>query len=91
MGYLWIFLDILRVFNDATLVFSGVYYPTAHLFLLESLNIVGTLDEHADSDDPNDIVLLEAITVMKVKWLNYFREIHLLYLIAAVFDPRFKL
>ena len=84
-------LDILRVFNDDTLVFSGVYYPTAHLFLLESLNIVGTLDEHVDSGDPNDIVLLEAITVMKVKWLNYFREIPLLYLIAAVFDPRFKL
>ena len=86
-----IFLDILKVFNDTTLIFSGDYYPTAHLFLLESLNIVGTLDEHVDSDDPNDLVLLEAITVMKVKWLNYFREIPLLYLIAAVFDPRFKL
>ena len=84
-------LDILKVFNEATLIFSGVYYPTAHLFLLESLNIVGTLDEYLESNDSNDIVLLEAITVMKVKWLHYFREIPLLYLIAAVFDPRFKL
>ena len=55
------------------------------------MNIVGALDEHVESSDPNDIILFEAITAMKVKWLNYFREIPLLYLIAAVFDPRFKL
>ena len=85
------FLDILKVFNDANLIFSGVYYPTVHLFLLESLNIVGTLDEHVESSDPNDSIFFEAITAMKVKWLNYFREIPLLYFIAAVFDPRFKL
>ena len=91
MGYLWKFLDILKVFNDATLIFYGVYYHTAHLFLLESLNIVGTLDEHVESNDPNDFILFEAITGMKVKWLNYFREIPLLYLIAAIFDPKFKL
>ena len=84
-------LEILKFFNNATKNFSGVYYLTTHLFILESLNIVGTLDKHVDSRDSNDIILFEAVNVMKRKWLNYFRGISLLYLIATVFDPRFKL
>ena len=60
-------LDILKVFNDVTNIFSVVYYPTTHLFIFESLNIVGTLDEHVESSDHNDIILFEAINVMKRK------------------------
>ena len=67
-------LEILKFFNNAIHIFSGVYYPTTHLFIFESLNIIGTLDEHVESPDPNDIVLFEAINVMKRKWLHCLRD-----------------
>ena len=57
-------LSILKIFNDVTNIFSSVYYPTSNLFLIECLNIVGTLHEHANSENENDIVLFGTITVM---------------------------
>ena len=47
-----------------TNIFSGIYYPTSNLFFVECLNIVGTLHEHANSENENDIVLFGAIPVM---------------------------
>ena len=38
-------LELLRVFNDATTALSGVYYPTTHLFLIQSVNIVGAFSD----------------------------------------------
>ena len=39
----------------------------------------------------NDLVLFESITKILKKWLNYYRNIPLLYLVATVFYLRFKL
>ena len=39
----------------------------------------------------NNIVLFGAITVKMQKWLNYYKNIPLLYLVAIVFYPKFKL
>ena len=74
-----------------TNIFSGVYYPTSNLFLVECLNIVGTLHEHANSTNVNDLILFEVINVMLKKWLNYYKNISLLYLVTIIFYPKFKL
>ena len=57
-------LSILKVFNDTINIFSGIYYPKSNLFIVECLNIIGTLHEHANSENENDIVLFGPITVM---------------------------
>ena len=41
--------NLLKVFYNATNNLSGVYYPTTHLFIIESLNIVGVF-AHCESD-----------------------------------------
>ena len=82
--------NILKVFSDATNNFSGVYYPTSNIFMLECLNIVGTLHEVQNSEDIDNLILYDCIKTMRLKWLIYFKEIPPLYLIATVLDPRFK-
>ncbi|KAK3229790.1 hypothetical protein Dsin_001671 [Dipteronia sinensis] len=79
-------LELLRVFNDATNALSGVYYPTTHLFLIQSVNIAGAI-----SECELDIQLSQCVATMKTKWLNYYEEIPIIYLLASCFDPRFKL
>ena len=79
-------LNVLRNFNNATYTLSGVYYPTSHLFLNEAVNIIGALQEAEQ-----DILLQEAVSLMKTKWLNYYKIIPELFLVACFFDPRFKL
>ena len=37
--------QLLKVLNNATTTLFGVYYPTTNLFIIETLNIVGTFDE----------------------------------------------
>ena len=65
---------------------SGVYYPTTHLFIFESINIAGAFC-HCESD----ISIREVVHAMKQKWLDYYAEIPNIYLIAMIFDPRCKL
>jgi hypothetical protein len=79
-------LEILKVFNDATFSFSSVYKPTAHLFLFEACNIMETL--HETQVEYN---LQLSISEMSSKWLSYYKNIPPIYLVAMVFDPRFKL
>ena len=55
------------------------------------MNIIGTLHAHASSENVNDIVLFGAITVMLQKWLNCYKNIPSLYLVAIIFYPKFKL
>ena len=37
--------QLLKVFNDTTNTLSYIYYPTTNLFIIESLNIVGTFND----------------------------------------------
>ncbi|KAK2634305.1 hypothetical protein Ddye_029097 [Dipteronia dyeriana] len=53
-------LELLRVFNDATNALSGIYYPTTHLFLVQSVNIAG-----AFSDCELDVQLSQCVAAMK--------------------------
>lgn len=77
---------LLQVFNDAYKALSNIYYPTAHSFFVEALNVVGALSEHE-----NDELLSSCVAVMKAKWLEYYRNIPVIYMIALCFDPRCKL
>ena len=56
--------NILKILYSATNSFSGVYYPTSNIFILECLNIVGTLHEVENSDDSVNAVLYEYIAKM---------------------------
>jgi len=55
-------LELLRVFKDATDALSGVYYPTTHLFLIQSVNIVGAIE-----DCELDVQLSPCVAAMKTK------------------------
>ena len=78
-------LKLLKCFNDATFLLSGVYYPTSHVLLYECVNIADVMHEHE-----NNTVLSSCITSMRDKWLKYYREIPSLNLLACVFDLRTK-
>ena len=55
--------QLLKVFNDATTTLSSIYYPTVNLFMVEALNIVGTLYDCISQDED----LKPCILVMKSK------------------------
>ena len=58
-------LDILKVFNDATNILSGVYYPTSNIFLLTCLDIVGVLADPNDDDFDDTMDLTKCIKSMR--------------------------
>jgi hypothetical protein len=84
--YCYKILEVLKVFNDATLTFSHVYEPCSHLFCVEALNVASAFYEGRKIPE-----LYDAIEAMKLKWLNYYKVIPDIYLVACVFYPRFKL
>ena len=75
------------MFNDATTIFSDVYYPTINLFMIEALNIVGVLYDCMSQEED----LKSCIEVMKAKWCDYYANILIIYLLKLNFDPRCKL
>ena len=64
-----------------------VYYPTTNLFIIESLNIVDAFYECRSQE----LELKTCIDVMKSKWLDYYANIPIIYLLGLIFDPRCKL
>ena len=79
-------MDVFKVFNDATYTFSHVYKPTSNLFCYTALNIAGALDSGLKV--PN---IVDAVMAMRTKWLAYYKVIPDVFLVAFVFDPRYKL
>ncbi|KAK2646283.1 hypothetical protein Ddye_021478 [Dipteronia dyeriana] len=53
---------------------------------ISSVNIVG-----AFSDCELDVQLSQCVVAMKKKWIQYYKDIPNIYLLASCFDPRFKL
>ena len=83
--------NILKKNSDATNNFSGIYYPTSNIFMLECLNIIGTLHEVENSEDIDNLILHDCIKTMRLKLLAYFTEIPPLYLVTTILDLRFKI
>ena len=79
--------QLLKVFNDATNTLCGVCYRTTNLFMIEALNIVGAFDECMSQE----LELKACIDVMKSKWLDYYANIPIIYLLGLIFDPHCKL
>ena len=73
--------QLLNFFNDATNTLSDIYYPTTNLFIIESLNIVDTFDYCMSQE----LELISCIQVMKSKWLNYYQNIPIIYLLEIIF------
>ena len=68
---------LLKVFNDATNTLSGVYYLTTNLFIIDAFNIVDAFDECMSQE----LKLKSCIDVMKSKWLDYYANIPIIYLL----------
>ena len=79
--------QLLKVFKNAINTLFGIYYPTTNLFIIETLNIVGVFDEYMSQEH----ALKPCIKVMKSKWLNYYNNILVIYLLGLVIDPSSKL
>ena len=72
--------QLLKVFNDATNTLSGIYYSTTKLFMIETLNIVGTLYDCISQDED----LKSCILVMKSKWCSYYSNIYTINLFIRI-------
>ena len=79
--------QLLKVFNDVTNTLSVIYYHTTNLFIIESFNIVGTFDEYM-TQEPE---LVSFIEIIKSKWLDYYQNILIIYLLGIIFDQCYKL
>ena len=64
----------------------GIYYPTTNLFIIESLNMIGAIDDYMTQK----LELVQCIEVIKSKWLDYYQNIPIIYLLGIIFDPRYK-
>ena len=64
-----------------------IYYLTTSLFIIEVFNIVSTLYECMSQKSE----LKPCIEVVKSKWLDYYANIPVIYLLGLIFDPRCKL
>jgi hypothetical protein len=79
-------LDFLEIFYESTVVLSGVYYPTSPLVLHHLLEIISHL--HEGEKDQN---LIAVVYPMKLKYLNFWKDIPMLYSFAFILDPRGKM
>ena len=79
--------QLLKKFNDIINTLFGIYYSTTNLFIIESLNIVVAFDD-CMSQEPE---LVPCIQVMKYKWLHYYQNISIIYLLGIIFYSRYKL
>ena len=73
--------QLLKVFNDVTNILFSIYYLTTNLFIIENLNIIGAFD-NCMSQKPE---LIPCIKVMKYKWLDYYQNIPIIYLLKIFF------
>ncbi|KAL6552579.1 hypothetical protein OROHE_007943 [Orobanche hederae] len=79
----------LEAFNDATLIFSGVNYPTSNLFRPEVWKIRQILNEK--SGDGNVDFVKKLALKMREKFDKYWGDCSLLMAMGAVLDPRYKM
>jgi len=78
------FCNLLGIFDKATTHFSYVYKPTIN-DVVKIVEIVAELSSYAPSHP-----LLDCVLSIKSKLLQYFFDMPKLFLISAIFDPRYK-
>ena len=86
---IWMVLEhlnsFLEVFYEATLSASTIYEPTSCSVIQSIYLIAQQLHAH-----DNDIILLDAVSHMKAKYLKYWKDIPYLFSFAFMLDPRAK-
>ena len=87
--YDWHIVDLLRdlfeIFDTSTNIFCSVYYPTSHRVIMQITNIFMVLQNYLSYEIFNDTIFA---MIEKIK--KYWGEIHLIYYIGLIVNPRLK-
>ncbi|XP_077219734.1 zinc finger BED domain-containing protein RICESLEEPER 2-like [Tasmannia lanceolata] len=78
----------LKVFFDATKLFSGHKYTTSNLYFHEVFEIQVRLHDMANHDDVSINLMAKK---MQIKFDKYLKECNVMFAIAVVLDPRYKI
>ena len=78
----------LEIFYETTTLFSGVKYPTANLYFPRVFTIQLTLSQALQSSDD---FMRSMANRMYQKFDKYWKDYNILFAIAVIVDPRFKM
>ncbi|KAK3229655.1 hypothetical protein Dsin_001536 [Dipteronia sinensis] len=81
-----IFVELLKVFYNATVTLSGVYYPTSSQAIHQIVEMSDLLNTYREDD-----MLDPAVVAMETKFKKYWSEMPFLYALGVIVDPRIKL
>ncbi|KAK3225261.1 hypothetical protein Dsin_005123 [Dipteronia sinensis] len=75
-----------EVFYNATVTLSGVYYPTSSQAIHQIVEMSDLLNTYRE-----DATLGPAVVAIETKFKKYWSEMHFLYALGVIVDPRIKL
>ena len=81
------FCKCLKLFNDATVLFSGTQYPTANMFWWKFCDIKLAITEWCASAD---ILIASMAQAMQEKYDKYWKKSNIALAVACFLDPRYK-
>jgi hypothetical protein len=81
------FCKCLKLFNEATVLFSGTQYPTANLFWLKFCQIKVAITEWCASAD---ILIASMAQAMQEKYDKYWKKSNIALDVAVFLDPKYK-
>ncbi|KAK2662885.1 hypothetical protein Ddye_001459 [Dipteronia dyeriana] len=81
-----IFVQFLKIFYNAIVTLSGVYYPTSSQAIHQIMEMSELLNSYREDEH-----LGAAVVVMETKLKKYWANIPLLYALSAIIDSRVKL
>ena len=80
--------DFLKVFDDSTKNFCGVYYPTSCRVIIQLTNICAKFSKFYGQTFG---IFDETLDLMRQKFDKYWGDIPLIFGMAIILDPRFKI
>ena len=80
--------DFLKVFDDSPKKFGGVYYPTSCRVIIQLNNICEKFSKFYEQTFG---IFDETLDLMRPKFDKYWGDIPLIFGMAIILDPRFKI